>query len=142
VHKRLGHLQNITSPSSSSISGETSSLQRLVIESRNAYLAQNSSNFSQEFLMKEIYSFDDFVENQNLDILEYWELKRIMFPNLYKVVNTILSVPVTQVSVERLFSALKLILNDQRTSMLDEKLDNVLLIKLNFDIIDNILLNQ
>lgn len=46
------------------------------------------------------------------DIMEYWEEKKFVFPNLYQLAKVVHSVPATEVSVERAFSALRLVLTD------------------------------
>lgn len=55
------------------------------------------------------------------------------YPELYEIAMVILAVPTTQVSVERTFSTLKLILSDLRSSLSDKTLQNILLVKLNHD---------
>lgn len=67
-------------------------------------------------------------------ILAYWSTTvRYEYDSLYEFTRVLLSMPATQVSVERAFSALKYILNDYyRTCMSDESLENILLIRLNW----------
>lgn len=52
-------------------------------------------------------------------------------PELYKLATVIHSVPPTQTSVERAFSAMALILNPLKTRLSDKNLENMLLIRLN-----------
>lgn len=67
-------------------------------------------------------------------IFGYWSsVARYEYDALYEVAQLLLSVPATQVSVERAFSSLRFILNDYRTSLGNDSLENILLIKLNFD---------
>ena len=49
------------------------------------------------------------------------------------------SVPSNQVSVERAFSALRLVLSDQRASLNEETLDNILMLKLNPKLLEEVL---
>jgi hypothetical protein len=51
----------------------------------------------------------------NTNILQYWELKKTAEPELHTISQVILAIPSTQVSVERAFSALALILTYLRT---------------------------
>lgn len=62
-------------------------------------------------------------------------------PELYEVATLLLSVPSNQVSVERSFSALGLVLTDKRTKMHDDTLENILIIKLNKQLFEKIVPN-
>lgn len=73
------------------------------------------------------------MQNAN-GILGYWSSAASHeYDALYEVAQLLLSVPATQVSIERAFSTLRFILNDYRTSLGDDSLGNILLVKLNFD---------
>lgn len=78
---------------------------------------------------------ETFAKVQNAKgILEYWTgAARFEYDALYEVALLLLSVPATQVSVERAFSTLRFILNDYRSSLRDDSLENILFVKLNFD---------
>lgn len=77
-----------------------------------------------------IESFDNIKkENPSMSIFEYWEKRRDS--PLYNIATTILSVPCTQVSVERSFSALKFVYSDLREKLSNENIENILLIRLN-----------
>lgn len=65
------------------------------------------------------------------DLMEFWRESKQLWPALYELATIIHSVPATQVSVERLFSAMKFILNDLRTSLTGDILDDILLIRAN-----------
>lgn len=65
------------------------------------------------------------------DVLKYWESKKYDGPELYCLAMVALSVPCTQVSVERCFSAVKLLLEDHRLKLGEEKLDDLMIIRLN-----------
>lgn len=63
----------------------------------------------------------------------YWcSAIRHEYDALHALSRVLLSVPATQVSVERAFSAIRIVLNDYRTSMSDESLENILLVRLNW----------
>lgn len=72
------------------------------------------------------------------DVLEYWEGKKKAEPQLYAISQVALAVPCTQVSVERAFNSLALILSDRRLRLSNENLTNILLIKLNAVLFDKI----
>ena len=65
------------------------------------------------------------------NVLTYWYEKRFTHPLLYKLLTIVFGVPATQVSVERSFSVLKFILNDYRTRLGKEILEEIMLIRLN-----------
>lgn len=81
-----------------------------------------------------------FFENETIvnvhgykGILGYWSSPvRYEYDGLYELSQVMLSVPATQVSVERAFSALRFVLTDYRTSMNDASLENILLVRLNW----------
>ncbi|KYQ47162.1 hypothetical protein ALC60_13794 [Trachymyrmex zeteki] len=64
-------------------------------------------------------------------ILEFWENKKLTMPELYKLSKIILAAPATQVSVERLFSALKFILSLLRSNLSKELVNDILVVRCN-----------
>jgi hAT family C-terminal dimerisation region len=58
-------------------------------------------------------------------------------PNLYQLSQDILAVPPTQISVERAFSDLGLILTSRRNRLADNTIENLLVCKLNPDVFDH-----
>lgn len=82
-----------------------------------------------------------YQDRQPLDtnVLEYWHAKRYSNPILYKLAVVVHAVPATQVSVERCFSVLKFILNDYRSCMRPDTLENLMLLKLNAGLKNNFL---
>lgn len=67
----------------------------------------------------------------------YWNQKRTE-PALYSLAEVALAVPCTQVSAERSFSALGLILTDKRLRLSDKNLSNILFVKLNKELFENV----
>lgn len=65
------------------------------------------------------------------NILHYWTIKKDKMPKLFDLSEIILAIPPTQVSVERLFSALKFILSPHRSSTKPDIIQHILLIRLN-----------
>lgn len=74
-------------------------------------------------------------------VLEYWNEKSNTKPELYKLASVMMAIPPTQTSVERAFSALALVLTSHRTNLGDECLENILLVRLNHDLLGNNNLN-
>ncbi|KAK2579426.1 hypothetical protein KPH14_002638 [Odynerus spinipes] len=76
-----------------------------------------------------------FLEYPRLDskenILEFWDRNKNNIPELYSLAKIALSVPPTQVSVERLFSSLKYILSYLRYNLSDNILDDILMLRVN-----------
>lgn len=64
-------------------------------------------------------------------ILEYWETMKETDNELYQLAMAIFSVPPTEVQIERDFSSLKYVFGDRRDSLLQSRLEDVLLIHLN-----------
>ena len=67
-----------------------------------------------------------FRNDVKFDMLQYWELRRFSHPELYKLSQVVLSIPATQVSVERAFSALSLVLSHLRSRMSSETINDCL----------------
>ena len=103
------------------------------IEARMRESIQPMAEFSSGILasIKSLCSMPRLNADEN--VLEFWESKKFEsgYKNLYILSQVVLAVPATQVSVERAFSALTLILSDRRTRMLPDLIDDILIIKLN-----------
>lgn len=80
---------------------------------------------------------EDFLPNVSTP-LEYWKKKKIEDPLLYELANTVLALPCCQVTVERLFSALKLILTYLRTRIGKDILNDIMILKGNSKLIDEL----
>lgn len=78
-------------------------------------------------------SFNAFLDEPLLksseDVLHYWEKSKNKFPLLYKLSKVVLAAPMTQVSVERLFSSLKFMVSNYRTSMKDNIIEDLLFLR-------------
>lgn len=79
-----------------------------------------------------------FSKESSLSPLTYWRSKKMENQDLYWLAVAIHSIPPTQTTVERAFSALSIILNCLRTSLSDESLQNILLLRLNPDVYQKI----
>lgn len=68
-------------------------------------------------------------------VCTFWEKSKEEFgPELYELASIIHSIPPTQASVERNFSALKFMLTDRRYNLAEDLLESLLLIHLNRDV--------
>lgn len=66
-----------------------------------------------------------------VDVLEHWRGLQSSDPEMAELANVVLSIPASQVSVERAFSSLPLILTKKRTRLGDQNLERLLFVKLN-----------
>ncbi|XP_065074186.1 uncharacterized protein LOC135698221 [Ochlerotatus camptorhynchus] len=69
----------------------------------------------------------------------FWMDRKGTHPELSAVVSVVLATPSNQVSVERAVSALALILTNTRSTLGEDTLQNLLLVKLNKEVFDKIL---
>lgn len=67
-------------------------------------------------------------------IRAFWEENKKTYPELYEVARIYLAIPPTQSTVERSFSTLSFIYNNRRSSLGQQLLENIILIKLNKEI--------
>lgn len=68
---------------------------------------------------------------ESMDILHYWKQRKVSNPHMYLIAMALLSIPSTQVTVERLFSQLKLVMTDARTRLGDQRIKDIMLLKMN-----------
>lgn len=68
-------------------------------------------------------------------ILNFWEANKFTYPELYKLASVVMAMPPTQTTVERIFSALALVLTSHRTRLGDKMLEDILLVRLNTDLL-------
>lgn len=67
----------------------------------------------------------------NTSVFNYWEQNKTLKPELYKLACAVHSVPPTQTTVERAFSAMAIVFSALRTNLSDQNLENILLLRLN-----------
>ncbi|XP_062549894.1 uncharacterized protein LOC134214559 [Armigeres subalbatus] len=72
------------------------------------------------------------------DVWNHWLARKRTHPELYAVAMVVLAAPSNQVSVERAFSALALVLSDLRTGLAEKTLEEILLVKLNREIFQKV----
>lgn len=89
---------------------------------------------SKDLVRKAFMEIDSYKEKRidvDVDLMEYWENKKFLYPRLKDLACIIHQVPATQVSVERAFSALKIVLSDLRYNLSEQNLAAILMVKLN-----------
>jgi K+/H+ antiporter YhaU regulatory subunit KhtT len=63
--------------------------------------------------------------------IDWWTFQNSSFPILSKIALTVITAPLTEVSVERLFSHLKIILNKYRSRLNGSLIEDILFLRLN-----------
>ncbi|KAL4131056.1 hypothetical protein QTP88_008407 [Uroleucon formosanum] len=80
-------------------------------------------------------TFDSFENSTKLphseDIITFWKNKKNEMPELYQLSKVLMAVPTTQLSVERLFSSLKFVLNDLRSNLGANVLEQIIILRSN-----------
>lgn len=86
-----------------------------------------------EKLKKEIDAYENLprITTARPECLKWWSGVKEKFPLLSRIAVIILSVPVTEVTVERMFSHLKVVLSDRRTKMNGDLLEAIIFLRLN-----------
>lgn len=91
----------------------------------------NESSQTKDVLSKEIVAFENGPRlKTSEDIAMFWKTQTD-FPLLSRIALEIISIPVTEVSVERLFSHLNFILSKHRAVMQAELVEDILFLRLN-----------
>jgi hypothetical protein len=80
------------------------------------------------------YMTEDLPQNDEIQPLEFWYSKRQLYPNLYKVVVTILSMAFSSIDAERSFSKFRDVLTFKRSSLSVEHLKMYCILYFNGDI--------
>ena len=68
-----------------------------------------------------------------LDIAKFWSSQRSSYPALSKLMCTVVCVPHSNASSERVFSMLKKIYTEQRSELCSDTINSLLSIKMNID---------
>jgi len=106
-------------------------LELILLEKENS--RQSKHTKTNKFDIKQLLI--NFGNEERIIRGEYTSLlgeKKVTCPELYELAITVLGLPVTQVSVERLFSNLKFILNYLRNKMSCTLLNDILLVRCNY----------
>lgn len=89
-----------------------------------------------ETMLRDYVGTKDALKKMN--IFDYWQANITAKAELCKLALIVHSVPPTQTTVERAFSAMALVLSPLRTNLSDKNLENILLIRLNRDLFEDI----
>lgn len=77
-------------------------------------------------------------EPMGSNLFEYWENNKNKFPQLYQLAKIVHAVPPAQASCERTFSTLAFIFNKYRSQPSEKILEDILVIKLNADLLPHV----
>lgn len=75
-------------------------------------------------------------QSLTINVLHYWKMLYKEDKDMYRLSQIVLAVPASQVSVERCFSALPIILTKLRSNLTKKCLNCILIAKLNSDLFD------
>ncbi|XP_055527414.1 uncharacterized protein LOC129720028 [Wyeomyia smithii] len=142
IHERLKSLKPHSSQEASAIvSPSTSSLDDYMTKIFGGALPSSSQSTSENSLAKQIVSLDlEPHQHHKYDIWKHWTDRKVSNPEgIAEAALCVLSVPAIQVSVERGFSGLALVLSEARTKLSVENLSNILVIKLNEELLDSVM---
>ena len=95
-----------------------------------AIMEKPSSSMDMRLELEAIRVPFGFAEPLNTDVLEYWRNKEVK-DDFKKIIPLALGAAASQVTVERAFSILKIILNDRNTKLTDDYVEKFSLLKLN-----------
>lgn len=98
-------------------------------ESAHTHITQNTQDFM-SFREQLLALEDRCYERCDTDVLDYWSKFKCDI-ELEMVAMVALAVPVTQVTVERSFSQMSLMLTDKRTMLSNDSLKKGMLLRLN-----------
>ena len=91
-------------------------------------IRQQEDKFIDELNLYEKFRWDP---KSNKSSVEYWLSKSKELPLLSSIALDVMAIPGTEVSVERLFSHLKIVFTDKRSRMDKTLLESILLLRLN-----------
>ena len=85
-------------------------------------LKQDNNRLNQEFQNYIKSSFLNMEEEKNLTITQWWNSRRLLYPNLFRMAMDIFSAQPTSVQSERLFRKAGIFLGKDRGKMIKENL--------------------
>lgn len=150
IRKLHRKIQKISVPLSSSVENITSRQNdenpvteisdnfELLEEMLQSYDGENSQNSSirllyyDEVLESELLKFDLIPRlRANADIRAFWLKQKVNFPVLSNIALHLISVPLTEVSVEQLFSFVNFTMGDHRFNLKGDILNDIIFIGMN-----------
>lgn len=99
--------------------------------SRDCEEIQSRADFSQTDIEHILDLFDPPQIPVERSIIEYWDSMKLTEPELYQLAMVVFAIPPTEVQIERDFSQLKFVFTDKRTLIQQERLEDIMLIKIN-----------
>lgn len=109
--------------------------EKFLLDEHNQNIQEEQSSADGTFLLKlenlcrrSHMSFDE-------NVFEYFEKIRNEDDDIYELAITVLAAPATQVSVERAFSSLGILMHYKRCSLKEDTIDDILVCHLNQDIL-------
>lgn len=79
-------------------------------------------------ILDSYYIQTPLLKDRTYPILKYWEERKFVNPELYELAKIVHAIPATQVSVERLFSSLRFILNRLRSCLSSQMVEDLVVI--------------
>lgn len=83
----------------------------------------------------ELQDYKDMKVRSITTLLQWWEDKKTIFPNLYKIARSIHAIPASSASAERIFSAAGKLCSN-RPNLRSEMMDEILVLKSNYDLVN------
>ena len=80
--------------------------------------------------------FTERVAPRNSNPLDWWKQNEFRFPHLAKIAKSILVIPVTSTSSERLFSTVELTVTKLRSCLKPQNIDTLVFLNQNFDLLN------
>ncbi|KAK3922771.1 LOW QUALITY PROTEIN: Zinc finger BED domain-containing protein 4, partial [Frankliniella fusca] len=91
-------------------------------------LSCSSSNIDLTSQMNSYFRETPRIKDRKTSIPKWWEERKIKYPELYEVAKVVHAIPATQVSVERLFSALSFVMHYLRSNLTGQMIEDLVLI--------------
>ena len=102
-----------------------------LIEQRRSSSMRSNANDVLNKTTQELKNIEKMIEIGRLKGESVWDVIKQLEEPLLTTAKILSAMPVTQVSVERLFFSMKFILSDQRLSMTQELLESILYLRAN-----------
>lgn len=120
----------IPSTSSTSLSLLEESIREMEVDSSSDDESEDNSRELQS-VYNEIENYKEKRIDIDTELMIYWKEKKYAIPHVAKLATIVHAVLATQVSVERAFSALKVMLDDRRCKLSAQNLQKLMFVKLN-----------
>ncbi|XP_058464113.1 uncharacterized protein LOC131438255 isoform X2 [Malaya genurostris] len=134
ISSRINETPLSDSPNNNTNAGEEDELDDFLTDMFGGALSAASSSTSQkECSLEEQLIMLDVSPRQphSLDVWKYWTDRRLTHPELYDIATLIYTIPSNQVSIERAFSALALLLTSERSAFNNDTLQNIFIARVN-----------